>query len=180
MPLYFWNDHDRRLYHRAYFERFPHVWHHGDFMIIHQKTHGITMLGRSDSTLNPAGVRFGSSELYSVIEHTIGSNIIEDSLAVGQKRDTDERVILFVKMAQGVSFTSELEQQLRTIIRQKLSPRHVPAIILPIKDIPYTFSGKKVEIAVKRILSGDDRIIYTGTIANPEALGCYYHLPALK
>jgi acyl-coenzyme A synthetase/AMP-(fatty) acid ligase len=240
MPLYFWNDRDRPppgpSYHQAYFARFPHVWHHGDFAFHHRTTDGFSMLGRSDGTLNPAGIRFGSAELYRVIEYhhhycpdqqsreipastlatapsmlsSVTSNyqeqkndhhrrdatvvdttivgsppspssstqprrLIEDCLAVGQKQGSDERVILFVKMVPGEVFTKEFESHLRRLIREHLSPRHVPAIILPVPDIPYTVNGKKVEVAVKRILAGE-MIPASGAIANPQSLQHFYQL----
>ncbi|RKP26658.1 hypothetical protein SYNPS1DRAFT_13889 [Syncephalis pseudoplumigaleata] len=176
MPVKFWNDANNAKYRAAYFDVYPGVWYHGDFIWISPVTGGIVMLGRSDGTLNPAGVRFGSAELYNIVETYTE---IEDSLAVGQKMGDDERVCLFLKMNKGHTLDDDLVNRLRTHIRQKLSPRHVPAVIMAIEDIPYTVNGKKVEIAVKRIISN---IPYTpsGTLANPECLALYRDRPELK
>ncbi|KAI8050211.1 acetoacetyl-CoA synthase [Syncephalis plumigaleata] len=166
MPVKFWNDDNNKKYRAAYFDVYPGVWYHGDFIWISPVTGGVVMLGRSDGTLNPAGVRFGSAELYNIVE-TYPE--IEDSLAVGQKMGDDERVY-----EHGYTMTEELVNRLRANIREKLSPRHVPAIILPVTDIPVS-----CEIAVKRIISN---IPYSpsGTLANPECLDLYRNLPELK
>jgi acetoacetyl-CoA synthetase len=131
------------------------------------------MLGRSDGTLKPAGVRFGSAELYNVIDRLFPAEV-QDSLAVGQRRlqDTDERVVLFVKMHSGHKFNAALVGRIKTAIRQELSPRHVPAVILAIAEIPYTVNGKKVELAVKKIISGQP-YVPSGTLANPDCLQLY-------
>ena len=121
-------------------------------------------------------MRFGTSELYRVVENM---DKIEDSLAVGQEWHNDERVILFVKLAENIELTDALITQLKSTIRKKCSPRHVPALILPIDDIPYTINGKKVEIAVKKILKGED-ILNRDALANPESLDLYKNIPALK
>lgn len=137
MPVCFWNDDEKRSkYTDAYFSHFPGYWYHGDYLIINKDTQGLVMLGRSDGTLKPAGVRFGSAEIYNVVETFTG--LIADSLAVGQRRqqDNDERVVLFVKMCPGKEFNAELVGKIKSLIRQQLSPRHVPAFILPISEIP--------------------------------------------
>lgn len=134
------------------------------------------MLGRSDGTLNPAGVRFGSAEIYNIVEKF---DDVEDSLCVGQQTDDGERVVLFLKMSNGFSFNEELMARIRTTIRQRLSARHVPEIILETKEIPYTASGKKVEVAVKRILAGE-HIKSRGALANPNSLDLYYNIAQLK
>ncbi|KND03687.1 acetoacetate-CoA ligase [Spizellomyces punctatus DAOM BR117] len=176
MPVYFWNDPENEKYRAAYFSRFEGVWYHGDFVLINSKTGGFHMLGRSDGTLNPGGVRFGSAELYNILDQFPQ---LADTLVVGQKRGADERVILFCKMADGHQFTPEFVESIKSTIKGLLSARHVPAVILPIADIPYTVNGKKVEVAVKRIISGET-LIPSGTLANPESLKLYYNLPELK
>ncbi|KAJ1657304.1 hypothetical protein IWQ61_003279 [Dispira simplex] len=173
MPVYFWNDTSSAKYRAAYFDHVPHIWHHGDFVWINEQTGGVVMLGRSDGTLNPAGVRFGSAELYNIVE-TYPE--IEDSLAVGQRLEGgsgDERVVLFLKMAPEHHFDADLVSRIKSHIRAKLSPRHVPALILPTKAIPYTINGKKVEVIVKKILS-KRTVTPSATLANPECLA-YYH-----
>jgi acetoacetyl-CoA synthetase len=127
----------------------------------------------SDGVLNPSGVRFGSGEIYSVMEQF--SAAVDDSLCVGQRRpqDKDERVLLFLKMRQGHAFTTTLRNRIKSSIRSALSARHVPAFIFEVADIPYTVNGKKIEIAVKQIVSGSD-LKPSGTVANPEALQLYY------
>ncbi|ORX97489.1 acetoacetate-CoA ligase [Basidiobolus meristosporus CBS 931.73] len=168
MPVYFWNDEDGSKYKGAYFDNYDGVWYHGDFVSINPVTGGVVMLGRSDGTLNPAGIRFGSAEIYNIVDNF---NEIEDSLVVGQKQDVDERVVLFLKMAPGCEFNEDLVSRLKLKIRQQLSARHVPAIFLATPEIPHT-------IAVKRIISGQ-KYIPSGTLANPECLQFYYNLPEL-
>ncbi|KAI8822851.1 uncharacterized protein EV422DRAFT_494168 [Fimicolochytrium jonesii] len=176
MPVYFWNDPNNEKYHSAYFARFPGVWYHGDFVYVNAKTGGVTMLGRSDGTLNPAGVRFGSAELYNILDEFPQ---LADTLVVGQKRGEDERVILFCKMKEGEVFDDKIVERIKTAIRTRLSARHVPAVIMPIADIPHTVNGKKVEVAVKRIISGET-VIPSGTLVNPDSLKLYYNLPELQ
>lgn len=174
-PIYFLEDDQRRSrYRSAYFERFPGVWHHGDFVQFSPVSGGLIMLGRSDGTLNPAGVRFGSAELYNVLS---AFPDIEDSLAVGVRRpeETDERVIVFLKTASKKVLTEELIGAIRQAIRIQLSPRHVPARIIYTPAVPYTLNGKKVEVAVKRILSGNE-VVPSTALANPEALDFYREL----
>ncbi|KAI9292987.1 acetoacetate-CoA ligase [Neoconidiobolus thromboides FSU 785] len=178
MPVKFWNDEGNAKYTAAYFEQFKGIWYHGDFVLINSKTGGVFMLGRSDGTLNPAGVRFGSAEIYNCIEDFTE---LEDSLVVGQKFGDDERVVLFLKLKQGQKFTQELINNLRLRIRTLLSPRHVPAIILAVPDIPYTVNGKKVEVAVKKLINGTPiESISTATLANPECLKYYLDIAELK
>lgn len=176
MPVFFWDDASGEKYHNAYFSKFEGVWYHGDFVFINSVTGGLIMLGRSDGTLNPSGVRFGSAELYNIVETF---PVIADSLVVGQKRGDDERVIMFLKMAPGNTFTDELVNALKNKIRAQLSPRHVPAFVLEIGDIPYTVNGKKVEVAVKRILSGE-MVVPSGQLANPECLELFRGIEVLK
>lgn len=176
MPTHFWNDEDGIKYHKAYFTMFQGVWAHGDFCAISSQTSGIVMLGRSDGTLNPSGVRFGSAEIYAIVEKIPE---VADSLCVGQSVGGDERVVLFLKMNPGNSFNQDLVQKVKREIRNQLSARHVPAIVLETKDIPYTINSKKVEVAVKRIISGDD-IKQRGALANPNSLDLYYNIPELS
>ncbi|RDB16867.1 Acetoacetyl-CoA synthetase [Hypsizygus marmoreus] len=173
LPLYFWGDPSGEKFRDAYFSMYPGIWRQGDFIVVNPETKGIMILGRSDGVLNPSGVRFGSAEIYSVLEKFSAS--LDDSLCVGQRRpqDLDERVLLFLKMRPGHKLTGALESQIKNEIRRALSPRHVPAYIFEIQDIPYTVNGKKIEIAVKQIVSGSD-LQPSGTVANPESLQLYY------
>ena len=142
-PVMFYGADGDKIYKKSYFETFPGVWHHGDFVRLNPKTGGLVMLGRSDGVLKPSGVRFGSSEIYNVIlEHF---SEVEDALCIGRRRenDTDEVVVLFVKMAQGAKFSDELVKKLKEVIRKELSARHVPGIIDECPDIPVTINGKK-------------------------------------
>lgn len=165
MPVYFWNDPDGSKYRSAYFEQYPGIWYHGDYMIL--STHGgVTMLGRSDATLNPGGVRIGTSEIYRVVENM---EEIEDSVVVGQHFEGDERVLLFVKMRGGYSLDDELMQKIRKNIRSGCSPRHVPTLILETPDVPYTINGKKVEVAVKKLIHGQE-VKNRDALRNPESL----------
>lgn len=131
------DDENRTKYKNAYFSVHDDIWYHGDFVWINPKTGGVIMLGRSDGTLNPSGVRFGSAEIYNVVDQFINQGV-EDSLCVGQKikNEDDERVVLFLKMKEGVELTDDLVKSIKVKIRSELSPRHVPAFILPIADIP--------------------------------------------
>ena len=165
MPVYFWNDPDGKKYHSAYFDRFPGIWCHGDYMILSPHG-GVTMLGRSDATLNPGGVRIGTAEIYRVVENL---EEIEDSVVVGQQFEGDERVVLFVKMNAGFELTEELQKKIRNSIRVNCSPRHVPAIILTTPDVPYTINGKKVEVAVKKLIHGQE-VKNSDALRNPECL----------
>ncbi|KAJ3174958.1 hypothetical protein HK101_010798 [Irineochytrium annulatum] len=176
MPVCFWNDADGKIYRAAYFDKFPGIWYHGDFSFFNKITDGIVMLGRSDGTLKPGGVRFGSAELYTIIGQF---SDVADSLAVGQNVGNDERVVLFVKMVEGHSYTSELKTKIAVAIRNQLSARHVPAIILPIDDIPYTHTGKKGEILVKKVINGGKGPV-GNALVNPESLNLYINIPELK
>ncbi len=175
MPVFFWNDPDMKKYRAAYFEVYPNIWRHGDFVVI-TETGGVIMHGRSDATLNPGGVRIGTAEIYNQLEPMPE---ILDSLVIGQKWEDDERVLLFVVMAPDTPFTPELEKTIRTRIRMNASPRHVPAKILPVKAIPYTRNGKKVEVAVRKLIHGRP-VKNREALANPESLDLYVDLEALK
>ncbi len=160
MPLYFWDDADGSKYKRAYFDVYPNVWRHGDYVLFHSDTGGVTFYGRSDAVLKPSGVRIGTAEIYAQMEKLPE---IADSLAVGQNWQDDQRVILFVKLAPGLTLTDELQDKIRKTLRDNASPRHVPAVILEAPEIPYTLNMKKVESAVTNILNGRP-------VANQEAL----------
>ena len=175
MPVYFWNDPDRSKYKKAYFDVYPNVWRHGDFIEITDDG-GVIIYGRSDATLNPGGVRIGTAEIYRQVE---ALPEILDSLVVGQDWDNDVRVILFVRLAEGVVFNDELVKKIKTVIRENTTPRHVPAKIIPVADIPYTISGKKVEMAVRDIIHNRE-VSNRDALANPEALELYRNLPELQ
>ena len=174
MPIHFWNDPNGEKYHQAYFDVSPGIWYHGDYIEINDHG-GVQIFGRSDATLNPGGVRIGTAEIYRVVDTF---DEVEDSLVVGQKWEDDERVILFVKLNKKCSFTENLTKQIKQSIRNNCSPRHVPAIVLETKDIPYTINGKKVEIAVKKIIHGDT-VTNKDALANPESLDLYQNLNEL-
>jgi acetoacetyl-CoA synthetase len=174
-PIYFWNDPDYSKYKAAYFERYPNVWHHGDFIEITDHG-GVKIFGRSDATLNPSGVRIGTAEIYRQVE---AMEHIADSIVVGQDWEHDVRVILFVKLAPGVEFTEELVKKIKKQIRDNTTPRHVPAKILPVADIPVTLNGKKVELAVKNVIEGKP-VTNKDALANPEALDLYVNLSELE
>lgn len=166
MPLCFWNDPRGEKYRAAYFEHYPGVWRHGDYVTMHSDTGGITFHGRADAVLKPFGVRIGTAEIYAVVE-TMPE--IADSLAIGQKWEDDERIVLFVKLALGQSLTKELQRKIRHALRDQASPRHVPAVILEMPEAPYTLNMKKVEIAVTQILHGRP-VSNRDALLNPEVL----------
>ncbi|KAF9237547.1 acetoacetate-CoA ligase [Melanogaster broomeanus] len=185
IPLYFLNDtptHTKFL--SAYFRSFPPsldgmlVWRQGDFVVRNPATGGFVFLGRSDGVLNPSGVRFGSAEIYKLVNgETEGLQEVEDALCVGQRREgeNDERVLLFLKMREGSNgkLGKEVRERVRSVIKEGLSRRHVPAGIFEVEDIPYTVNGKKIEIAVKQIISGAD-VVPSGSVMNPESFKLYY------
>ncbi|ERS15326.1 acetoacetate--CoA ligase [Alloalcanivorax xenomutans] len=166
MPVAFWGDPRGERYRAAYFETFPGVWAHGDF--IHFTEHGGAVIhGRSDATLNPGGVRIGTAEIYRQVETEVS---VKDSLVVGRQIDGDVEVVLLVVANDGGELSAELIQRLRTRIREGASPRHVPRHVISVPDIPYTRSGKKVELAVAGLLNGAARGDNRDALANPEAL----------
>ncbi|KAL8873321.1 MAG: hypothetical protein Q9174_001197 [Haloplaca sp. 1 TL-2023] len=171
-PVAFWGADGAKKYRESYFERFPGVWHHGDYVKFNPRTGGLIMLGRSDGVLKPAGVRFGSSEIYNVLLKHFPE--IEDALCVGRRRmmDKDEIVVLFVKMASGGVFSEQLVGNIKSTIRRELSARHVPAIVYECPEIPVTTNGKKVEIAVKNIVCGLN-VETSASVANAECLEWY-------
>ncbi|MEW5734422.1 MAG: acetoacetate--CoA ligase [Thermodesulfobacteriota bacterium] len=175
MPLYFWDDPEGRKYHDAYFADYPGVWRHGDFIEVTEHG-GIIMYGRSDATLNPGGVRLGTAELYAVVD-TFPE--VADSVVVGQDFNDDVRVILFVKLREGHSLTDDLKKRLVAAIRTNVSPRHVPAKIIAVADIPYTLNMKKVELAVKKVIENKE-VKNKDALSNPEALELFKNLPELQ
>jgi acetoacetyl-CoA synthetase len=175
MPIAFWNDADGSKYRAAYFERFPGVWCHGDW--IRQTEHdGFVIYGRSDATLNPGGVRIGTADIYRQVEQF--PEVVE-SLAVAQDWQGDQRIVLFVRLAPGVALTDELRQKIAARIRKETTVRHVPAKIIAVADIPRTKSGKIVEIAVRHVIHGRN-VGNREALANPEALELYRDLPDLR
>ena len=166
MPLYFWDDPDFARYRSAYFNVYPGIWRHGDWVHFHGDSGGITFLGRSDFTLKPSGVRIGPAEIYNVVENMEG---IADSMAVGQDWKGDQRVVLFVRLATGHELSEELKNRIKTALRKQASPRHVPDLIIEVPDIPYTFNMKKVESSVANILNGRP-VTNRDALINPEAL----------
>ena len=175
MPVKFWNDPDGKKYRAAYFERFPGIWHHGDFaewtphggMIIH---------GRSDATLNPGGVRIGTAEIYAAVEQI--PEVIE-AICIGQDWESDVRIVLFVRLKEGVTLDDALREKIRRTIRGSLTPRHVPAKIVAVADIPRTRSGKITELAVRDVVHGKP-VKNTEALANPECLALYKDLAELR
>ena len=176
MPLYFWNDPNGEEYREAYFNVYPNVWRHGDYIMVHGDTGGITFFGRSDSVLKPFGVRIGTAEIYNQMEKL---EEVADSLAIGQSWQEDQRIILFVKLAEGYHLTENLKTKIKKALRQNASPRHVPAKIIQVQDIPYTLNMKKVESAVTNLLHGR-AVLNRDALINPESLHCYQNLKELE
>ncbi|KAF7321978.1 Acetoacetyl-CoA synthetase [Mycena kentingensis (nom. inval.)] len=185
LPLYLWGDNEKGdKYTKTYYDMYPGIWRQGDLIVMNPATRGYKILGRSDGVLNPSGVRFGAAELYSVLE-PLFATLIADAIAVSQRRpgiDEDERVILFVKMRTAGGLTDAAVKEMKDIVRRGLSARHVPEYIVEVEDIPYTATGKRIEIAVKDIVSGSNKQP-SGTAVNPESLQLYYkyrELPPVK
>ena len=174
MPLYFWNDPDYSRYRDAYFTVYPKVWRHGDYVEFYSDTRGVTFFGRSDAILKPSGVRIGTAEIYNIVEKF---EEIADSVAIGQNWEGDQRVLLFVKLADGAVLTDDLKARIRNDLRDKASPRHVPALIIEVPDIPYTFNSKKVESAVTNIVNGR-AVTNRDALANPESLDYFAKIAA--
>jgi acetoacetyl-CoA synthetase len=175
MPLGFWRDPDGTAYSKAYFERFPGVWHHGDYAELTEHD-GLIIYGRSDTVLNPGGVRIGTAEIYRQVEQM--PEVVE-SIVVGQEWQGDVRVVLFVKLRAGFALDEPLKLRIKDQIRRNASPRHVPARIIAVADIPRTRSGKIVELAVRDCLHGRP-VKNFDALANPEALAWFENLPELK
>jgi len=175
MPIYFWSDSENEKYHSAYFDVYDNIWRHGDYIEVNDRG-GVTIYGRSDATLNPGGVRIGTAEIYRQVDNL---DEIEDSLVVGQNWKNDVRVILFVKPADGIELNDDLISRIKTAIRVNTSPRHVPAKVIPVPDIPYTLNMKKVEIAVKKIIHGIN-VTNQDALSNPDSLKFYEDIKALQ
>ncbi|AAN48372.1 acetoacetate--CoA ligase [Leptospira interrogans] len=175
MPLYFWKDPEGKKYKSAYFESYPSVWCHGDFAEL-KKSGGLVVYGRSDATLNPGGVRIGTSDIYGLIETFTE---IADSVIIGQDWKEDVRIVLFLKMIPGKKLEDSLVQTLKREIKEKISPKHVPSKILEVADIPYTINMKKVEIAVKKTIQGE-LVTNKEALSNSESLEYYKNILELK
>jgi acetoacetyl-CoA synthetase len=175
MPIGFWNDPEDTRYRAAYFEKFPGVWCHGDYVA--QTQHGgMVVYGRSDAVLNPGGVRIGTAEIYRQAERL--EEVIE-SLVVGQQWQGDVRVVLFVRLRAGLMLDDGLRARISQGIRDNTTPRHVPAKIIQVSDIPRTKSGKIVELAVRKVIHGE-QVGNREALANPEALELFVGLPELQ
>jgi acetoacetyl-CoA synthetase len=174
-PVYFWADASGERYHNAYFARFDNVWHHGDYVMLTDHN-GIVIYGRSDATLNPGGVRIGTAEIYRHVEQL--DDIVE-SIVIGQEWEDDVRVVLFVILKPGVELDENLQTLIRRTVREKCTPRHVPARIIQVDEIPRTKSGKIVELAVREVVH-DRAVKNVHSLANPEALELYRDLPQLQ
>ena len=175
MPVSFWNDADGQKYRTAYFERFPGIWHHGDYVALTEHD-GMIIYGRSDAVLNPGGVRIGTAEIYRQVEQMTE---VEEAICVGQDWQGDVRVVLFVRLRTGLTLDEELTHLIRNNIRAKCTPRHVPAKVIQISDIPRTRSGKITELAVRAVIHGDV-VKNKEALANPEALDLYAGLEVLN
>jgi acetoacetyl-CoA synthetase len=174
MPVGFWNDVDGTRYRQAYFDRFPNVWCHGDYVELTERG-TLVVYGRSDAVLNPGGVRIGTAEIYRQVEQL---DEVVEALVIGQEWDNDVRVVLFVRLRKECILDQNLEDRIRRQIRVNATPRHVPARIVQVQDIPRTKSGKIVELAVRDVVHGRP-IKNTEALANPEALTQFKNLPEL-
>ncbi len=175
MPIGFWNDPDDQKFFHAYFDKFPNVWAHGDYAELTEHD-GLIIYGRSDAVLNPGGVRIGTAEIYRQVEQV---NEVVESLVIAQEWKNDQRVILFVKLANGFSLNEELKNKIKKLIRDNASPRHVPAKIIQVPDIPRTISGKIVELAVRDIVHGKT-VKNKDALANPDCLSFFAGIDELK
>ena len=158
-----------KKYYRAYFEKYPGVWAHGDY-IKTTESGGVVVYGRSDATLNPGGVRIGTAEIYRIVE---AMDEVTDSVVIGKKKNGDVEVLLFVVLKEGIKLENELIEQIKLNIRKKATPRHIPSGIYQVDDIPRTISGKKVEIAVTKIVNGE-AVENKDALANPDSLKQFY------
>lgn len=175
MPTGFWNDEDGSRYHSAYFDRFANIWAHGDYAELTAEN-GVIIYGRSDAVLNPGGVRIGTAEIYRQVEKV---DAVLESIAVGQHWQDDERIVLFVKLRDGIELDDTLRSEIKQVIRANATPRHVPAVIAQVPDIPRTISGKIVEIAVRQVIH-NEVVKNTDALANPEALDYFRDRPELQ
>ena len=175
MPIKFWNDTGDKKYKSAYFKKYKNVWHHGDFAKI-TNNKGFVIFGRSDTTLNPGGVRLGTAEIYAVVEKF---NEIRESIVIGQSWNNDIRIVLFVILNHNYILDEELKNKIKKQIRKNASPRHVPAKIISVIDIPKTKNGKIVELAVKNTIDGNE-IKNKEALSNPQVLDQYKNLKELQ
>jgi acetoacetyl-CoA synthetase len=175
MPVGFWGDPEGRKYREAYFEKFPGVWCHGDYAELTERD-GVVIYGRSDAVLNPGGVRIGTAEIYRQVEQL---DEVLDSLVIGQEWQGDVRVVLFVRLREGQDLDDSLRSAIRARIRRHATPRHVPAKIVQVGDIPRTRSGKIVELAVRDLVHGRP-VTNEEALANPEALAQFQELAELQ
>jgi acetoacetyl-CoA synthetase len=176
MPVAFWNDPSGEMYRNAYFDRYPNVWRHGDWAELTEHD-GLIIYGRSDATLNPGGVRIGTAEIYRQVEQL--PEVVE-SIAVGQEVPGDDvRVILFVRLREGLTLDDPLRDRIRRRIRENASPHHVPKRIIQVADIPRTISGKITELAVRDVIHGRP-VKNTDALANPRALELFKNLEELR
>jgi len=175
MPVYFWDDESGEKYRKAYFEKYPGIWTHGDYIKITENG-GIVVYGRSDATLNPGGVRIGTAEIYRIVEE---QDEVADSIVVGKRFNGDEKIILFVVLKKNTKLNKALKEAIKLELRQKATPRHVPSKIIEVKEIPRTISGKKVEIAVSKILNGEE-VENKDALANPDSLKQFYKFAKKK
>jgi acetoacetyl-CoA synthetase len=175
MPIGFWNDPDGSRYRAAYFERFPHVWCHGDYAELTPRG-GVIIYGRSDAVLNPGGVRIGTAEIYRQVEKL---DEVLESLAIGQDWNNDVRVVLFVRLREGLSLDAALTDRIKQEIRVNASPRHVPAKVIQVADIPRTVNNKIVELAVRAVVHGRP-VKNQEALLNPQALDLFKDLPELR
>lgn len=175
MPVCFWGDEDGSKYHAAYFEKYPNVWAHGDYAKITEHG-GMIIFGRSDATLNPGGVRIGTAEIYRQVESL---DEVVESICIGQDWDNDVRVILFVRLRDDMILDDDLQTRIRKVVRDNATPRHVPARIVQVSDIPRTVNGKIAELAVRNVVHGKS-VKNVDALANPEALNLFKNLPTLQ
>lgn len=175
MPLGFWNDRDGQKYHASYYQRFPGVWHHGDYVELTEHG-GVIVHGRSDATLNPGGVRIGTAEIYRQVECL---DEVVESVVVGQEFEGDIRIVLFVVLRDGLRLDTRLTNKIKYLIRTNCSPRHGPAKVIQVADIPRTKNNKITELAVRDVIHGRP-VKNKEALANPEALNLFRDLPELK
>jgi acetoacetyl-CoA synthetase len=174
MPIGFWGDTDGQAYHQAYFARYPHVWCHGDWSS-QTSTGSMIIYGRSDATLNPGGVRIGTAEIY---QQLASIDEVLEGVVIGQHWQNDVRIVLFVRLREGLALTDGLRERIRRYIRTQTTPRHVPAVIVQVDDVPRTKSGKIVELAVRAVVHNQP-VRNIEALANPAALAQYQHRPEL-
>ena len=175
MPVKFWSDEGDKKYKSAYFEKYKNIWHHGDFAKI-TSNGGFVIFGRSDTTLNPGGVRLGTAEIYSIVEKF---DEIQESIVIGQSWQNDIRVILFVVLNKGYNLNNEIKNKIKKAIRINASPRHVPSKIISISEVPKTKNGKLVELAVKQSVEGE-KIKNLEALANPDSLNQFKNIKELN